>query len=115
MTGVRRLAVEAGVPMPQLTRPFGEAALEVRARCHLARAVATDPSVVILEHASALTTPADVPAFGRDIARVAEGRHLAVLAFTTDETFARAVARTVYVINAATGTLVSRSGWRGWF
>jgi ABC-type transporter Mla maintaining outer membrane lipid asymmetry ATPase subunit MlaF len=113
--GVRRLAVEAGVPLAELGRLFRETSLEVRARCHLARALATDPSVLVLEHANALTAPADVPAFGRDIARVADGRHLAVLAFTADEAFAGAVARRVYVVDAATGALVSRSGWRRWF
>jgi ABC-type transporter Mla maintaining outer membrane lipid asymmetry ATPase subunit MlaF len=114
MAAVRRLAVEAGVPLAQLDRPFGETSLDVLARCHLARAIATDPSVLILEHANALTAPADAPAFGRDIARVAEGRHLSVLAVTVDEAFACAVARNVYAVDAATGSLVSRSGWRRW-
>jgi ABC-type transporter Mla maintaining outer membrane lipid asymmetry ATPase subunit MlaF len=114
MTAVRRLAVEAGVPLAQLGRPFGETSLDVRARCHLARAIATDPSVLMLDHANALTAPADAPAFGRDIARVAEGRHLAVLAVTADEAFAGAVARKIFVVDAATGTLISRSGWRRW-
>lgn len=114
MTGVRRLAVESGVLLPQLDRLFAETSLEVRARCHLARAIATDPSILILDHANMLTAPADAPAFGRDIARVAEGRHLAVLAVTNDEAFASTVARKVYVVDIATGALVPRSGWRRW-
>ncbi|MDO8835689.1 MAG: hypothetical protein Q7V01_08830, partial [Vicinamibacterales bacterium] len=88
---------------------------DVIARCHLARALAADPAVLVLEHANALTQPADAPAFGRDIARIADGRRLAVLAITADDLFARAVTPRVYDLDAATGRLTSRSGWRSWF
>ena len=115
MSDVRRIAVEAGVPLDQLDRPLGAATPDGRARCHLARALAAEPAVLLLEHANALTSPADAPAFGRDIARVADGRRMAVLALTADEAFARAVAPRVYVVDAATGRLASRSGWRQWF
>jgi len=40
---------------------------------------------------------------------------MAVLALTADEAFARAVAPRVYAVDAATGRLVSRSGWKQWF
>ena len=116
MTGVRRLAVEAGVPLAQLDRPFGEVLVGRASRAVTWRAPSRRiRSMLILEHANALTAPADAPAFGRDIARVAEGRHLAILAVTADEAFAGAVARKVYAVDAATGSLISRSGWRRWF
>lgn len=112
---VRRLAVEAGVPLDQLDRPLGALTPEVTARCHLARAMAADPAVLVLEHANALTTPADAPAFGRDIARIADGRRLAILAITADDLFARAVTPRVFALDAATGRLTPQSGWRSWF
>lgn len=115
LADVRRLSVEAGVPLDQLDRHLGDVDAEVKARCHLARALASDPFVLLLDHANALTTPGDAPAFGRDIARVAEGRRLAVLALTADEAFARAVAADVHRLDAATGRLVSFAGWRRWF
>jgi hypothetical protein len=39
---------------------------------------------------------------------------MALLALTADERFARAVADTVFVLDAATGRLTARGGWRGW-
>jgi ABC-type transporter Mla maintaining outer membrane lipid asymmetry ATPase subunit MlaF len=115
MADVRRLAIEAGVPPGDLDGPLGAVAKETLARCHLAKAVALNPSLLLVEHANALTSPADAPAFGRDIARVADGRRAAVLAMTADDMFARAVGRRVLSLDAPTGRLVSQSGWRSWF
>lgn len=115
MAEVRRLSVESGVPLEALTLLPQAAGAVVRARCHLARALAVEPSVLLVEHGQALTEPADAAAFGRDIARAARGRHLAVLAITADESFADAVAGSVYAVEPATGRLVPRSGWRRWF
>jgi hypothetical protein len=114
MADVRRLAIEAGVPPGDLDRPLGAVPNETLARCHLAKAVALNPSLLLVEHANALTSPADAPAFGRDIARVAEGRRAAVLAMTADDTFARAAGRRVSALDAPTGRLLSKSGWRSW-
>lgn len=115
MADVRRLSVEAGVPLDRLDARLDDVAADVQARCHLARALAQDPFVLLLDHANALTDPGDAPAFGRDIARVAGSRRVAVLAFTADEAFAHAAADRIYVMESATGRLVSRSGWRRWF
>jgi ABC-type transporter Mla maintaining outer membrane lipid asymmetry ATPase subunit MlaF len=115
MNDVRRLAVEAGVSLAVLDQPLCAVAVEDRARCHLARALAADPLVLFLERADALTTPADAQAFGRDIARAATGRHLAVLAVTADEAFAHAVAGKVLAVDPSTGRLASMPGWRRWF
>ncbi len=109
---VRRLSVEAGVPLDALDRPLGDAAAAIVARSHLARALATDPALLVLEHANALTTPADAQAFGRDVARVARERRIGVLAMTADRAFADALAGVVLALDPSTGRLVSRSGWR---
>jgi ABC-type transporter Mla maintaining outer membrane lipid asymmetry ATPase subunit MlaF len=115
MGDVRRLAVEAGVPLTDLDRPQRDVTAEAQARCHLARAMAADPSVLFLDHANALTTPADAPAFGRDIARVAAARRLAVLAATADGAFAHAVGGSVLAVDPSTGRLTPAPGWRRWF
>lgn len=112
---VRRLAVEAGVPLADLDTPLGGVPPETLARCHLAKAVAATPTLLLVEHANALTTAADAPAFGRDIARVADGRRASLLAMTADDRFARAVASRVCTLDPPTGRLLAVSGWRSWF
>jgi ABC-type uncharacterized transport system ATPase subunit len=112
---VRRLSVEAGVPLDDLDRPLGATAASTVARCHLARSLASDPALLVLEHANALTTPADAQAFGRDVARVARERRLGVLAMTADGAFGDAVADRVLSLDPATGRLIARSGWRRFF
>jgi hypothetical protein len=77
--------------------------------------VAANPSLLLIEHANALTTPADAPAFGRDIARVADSRRASLLAMTADDGFARAAASRVFSLDPPTGRLVAQSGWRSWF
>jgi ABC-type polar amino acid transport system ATPase subunit len=86
----------------------------VKARCRLARALATAPPVLLLEHANALV-PGGAPEFGRDIAALAKARSMAVIALTADETFANAVAERVLALDAATGQLKGRGGWRAWW
>jgi len=81
---------------------------------HLEKSVATSPGVLLLEHANALVTDG-AAAFGREIAALAKTRGMAVLALTADETFATAVAERVFALDAATGQLKARGGWRRWF
>lgn len=115
MRKVDALAAKAGLSADALARPLADAAPGVRARCHWGRALALEPAIVILEHANALVAPDEVETFGGDIARVAESDGIALLALTADEAFARAVARHVYRLDAASGRLVAASGWRRWF
>jgi ABC-type polar amino acid transport system ATPase subunit len=110
---VARLAREAGLGEADLHASLAGATPLVKARCRLARALATSPAVLVLEHANALV-PEGAGAWGREIAAVAGARGMALLALTADERFARAVADTVFVLDAATGRLTARGGWRGW-
>ena len=111
---VARLAQEAGLEPADLGTRLADAPRGVKARCRLARALATSPRVLILEHANALL-PDGADAFGRRIAAIADVRHMAVLALTADASFAGAVADRVRDLDAATGRLISRGGWRRWF
>jgi ABC-type polar amino acid transport system ATPase subunit len=108
-----RLAREAGIGEADLYAGLAGATPLVKARCRLARALATSPAVLVLEHANALV-PEGAGAWGREIAAVAGARGMALLALTADERFARAVADTVFALDAATGRLTARGGWRGW-
>ena len=70
--------------------------------------------MLLLEHANALV-PDNAAGFGREIAALAKTRGMAVLALTADEAFANAVADKVFTLDAATGQLKARGGWRRWF
>jgi polar amino acid transport system ATP-binding protein len=111
---VARLARDAGLAAGELGMRVSDAAPIVKARCRLARALATAPAVLVLDHANALV-PDGAAAFGRDIAAVAKARGMAVVALTADEAFAGAVADKVFALNAATGQLTAQKGWRRWF
>lgn len=112
---VGRLADEVGLDPARLDTRAGEAAPTERLGVHLARAVATDPQVLLLEHPTVPLPRPEVPAFARLVRRVAEVRGLTVVAVTEDETFADIVATVHYRLQAGSGALVSARGWRRWF
>ena len=112
LADVRRLAREAGLS-GDLEQRIADVTPLVKAQCRLARALAQQPSVLLLEHANALV-PTGPERFGRAIAALATARGLAVIALTADMAFARAVADRVLVLAGATGDLKERSGWRRW-
>lgn len=113
-TVVERLAGEAGLAAAALDELVQRADHVTRARCRLARALATDPALLLLEHANALV-PGDATRFGAEIGALAAARGLAVVAMTADAGFARAVAGRVLQLDGATGRLRETTGWRGWF
>ena len=111
MTDVCRLAAEAGIPASHLEERVAEAAADVKARCHLAKALALNPKLLVLEHANALA-PDGAEGIGRTIAAVAKARAMSVLVLTTDEAFAHRAADRVLRVSPATGDVTNRSGWR---
>jgi polar amino acid transport system ATP-binding protein len=113
LADVRRLAREAGLSDSHLEQRIADVAPLIRAQCRLARALAQQPSVLLLEHANGLV-PTDPEGFGRAIAALAKTRGLAVIALTADMAFARVVADRVLVLDGATGGLKEQSGWRRW-
>jgi len=110
---VRGLAAETGLAGGALERPLRELAPLDAARCHLARALAASPGVLILEHANVLAA-GEAPAFGRVIRQIALARGLALLVLTADEPFARVVSSRVCRFDPATGRMIDRTGWRRW-
>jgi len=99
------LAEEVRIPDALWSRPVSELDADGRLRLRVARALALDPSVLILEHASARLTAGAAEAIGTEIRRVAERRKCAVLAATSDRRFARAVATRVLTHEPATGRM----------
>lgn len=107
-----RLAAEVGLSSNELGSPVAQVSADVVARVRLARALALDPIVLVLEHPTA-TLPRDaVRSFASSIARVAQQRQLSVLAITGDEAFASALGGSILTHEPATGALRPRSTWR---
>jgi ABC-type multidrug transport system ATPase subunit len=111
MAQVRRLAAEVGLEATALERRVADVPSEDVARCHLAKALALSPSLLVLEHANAIAGDG-AAAFGRTTSEVMRARNLTGLVITADDAFARAAADRVLAVSPATGELTNRSGWR---
>ena len=115
---VALLAAECGITSPSdgswLEKRAGDVPGEMRARLHLARAVALDPALVLLEHPTAGVDEKARAALAEDVRRVLEGRRMTSLAITQDTTFASRVAHRTLELQPATGELKpKRKGWFG--
>lgn len=96
-----------------LRRTTGEAAPSIRARVHLARAIALRPALLVLEHAGAELEADERLALAECIAGVAEVGGVAALVISKDDDFAKRAAHRALRLEAATGALKPIK--RGWF
>jgi ABC-type lipoprotein export system ATPase subunit len=109
---VEALARETGIETAWLAKPVAETPANVRLRLHFARAVALDPSLVLLEHPTHGIASSAVTGLADDVRRVLEGRKLTALVMTQDETFASRVAHRTLRLQPTTGELKPvRKGW----
>jgi ABC-type transporter Mla maintaining outer membrane lipid asymmetry ATPase subunit MlaF len=111
---VRSIAAECGIDVPWMDRQVGGVPPAVRARVHLARALALAPQLLLMEHPTAAVPEGERAAFGAAVARVCDARGLTALAVTLDTAFAGAAAHRTLTLQPATGQLVAarRSWWR---
>jgi ABC-type transporter Mla maintaining outer membrane lipid asymmetry ATPase subunit MlaF len=108
------LAREVGLQESGWERPIAALDPSARVRLRLGRALALDPAVLLLEHASAGLSAQDAGTLGADIRSIAARRGAAIVAATLDEAFARAVAGRVLKWEPATGRLAEQRSGR-WF
>jgi len=108
------LAIEVGVPEAMWPQPVSSVDALNHARVRLARALALDPAILLLEHASASLDRAAAPVFAKDVRRVAEGRRVALVAATADEAFARGLGARVVRLEPSTGRLNDETRRGGW-
>jgi ABC-type lipoprotein export system ATPase subunit len=105
---VRSLARDVGIEERWMESPIAALPPEVRVRAHLARAVALDPALLILEHPTATVEEAARAPLAADVQRVTSARALATLIISEDADFTRAAAHRSYVLHGASGELRPR-------
>jgi predicted ABC-type transport system involved in lysophospholipase L1 biosynthesis ATPase subunit len=109
------LAREVGLPEASWQHPVGKLDEVSRAYVRLARALALDPALLLLEHASAsIDGVREITEFAGRLAAVSAGRRVAVVAMTADRRFAEAFSGRTLRLDPATGTL-TESASRTWF
>ena len=110
-TRAEALAREVDLPEPTWAVAVSQLDAAAAMRVRLARAIAHDPQILLLEHASAAMARNLVHAFGATVRSVAKRRAIAVVSVGADEAFARALGATVAALDAATGNLKPRRRW----
>ena len=108
------LAREVGLPGHVWTKPVAELDAAGWVRVRMGRAIALDPAILLLEHASAALERHDVAPLAADLRAVASRRGIALVAVTADAAFAKAVAARVLTLEPATGRLKEQDR-RRWF
>jgi ABC-type transporter Mla maintaining outer membrane lipid asymmetry ATPase subunit MlaF len=109
----RALGLEVGIDAQWMDRQIAALPADVRIRAHLARAIALDPALLILEHPTASLDRSDQPRLAADVARVTAARDLATLIISEDADFSRAAAQRSLWLQGASGELRPRK--RGFF
>ena len=112
LTKTHAIAVACDIAGAWLDRRAGDVPPFVRARVQLARAVALDPRLLLMEHPTAGLSEDERAPFGVVVARICAARSLTLLAVTQDRAFASAAAERTLTLRAATGQLVAaRQSW----
>src|SRR5687768_9828102 len=86
-TQVLALAKECGIAPEHLSRMGGELPAHLRARTHLARALALNPQLLLIEHPTAEVDEAERVLLAHDFAAAMQGRNMAALILTLDVGF----------------------------
>ena len=102
---VEDLATEVGLDRAVMERPVAGLDAATRARAHLARAVALNPALLILEHPTVGFTAGQAKPFGEIAASLAAKRDLATLIISEDQEFSSAAAGHHFGLKASTGEL----------
>jgi ABC-type transporter Mla maintaining outer membrane lipid asymmetry ATPase subunit MlaF len=109
-----RLAAEVGLSRDLGDRRVGDLGPALRARVRLARGLALDPEVLLIEHQTAGLSREDVVPLARQMRTVGARRGVASVFLTADREFATAAAGRVLSLDPATGRL-AEAGRRWWF
>lgn len=109
---IEALAGDVGLAAERLAAPASALTAAERVRVHLARALAVDPLVLLLEHPTAGLESPDSTALGRTLRRVADARELGWIAFSNDDRFARAAGGVRLRLRGGDGELAGPGFWQ---
>jgi NitT/TauT family transport system ATP-binding protein len=112
---VEALAEEVGLDPARLGTRVSDVSAAEKLRAQAARALALDPSMLLLEHPTATLPREAVKPLAGDLAAMAERRGLTALAITEDEMFARIFATRWVTVNGGTGAVTPARPRRRWF
>ena len=108
------LATAVGLPEETHDLPVADGTVAARHRVRLARALATSPSVLLVEHPIAGLEAQEVAPLAADIRRVAAERKLAVIVLAAEPSSAAPFAPRTLRLNGGTGELTeTRAGLLG--
>ena len=85
---------------PALDTRVADAAPLLRSQIYLARALALDPAILVLEHPTANLSPDEAKAFAAIVSRVSERRGLTTIGLLMDEKFAKATGGRLLIMAA---------------
>lgn len=115
MARVTELAAEVGIAPAQLETLVGEAAPLLRSQVYLARALAFNPAVLVLEHPTANLQPDDARRFAAIVKDVSAKRGVTTIGLLMDEAFAKATGGRLLKWQPATGELKESWSLRNYF
>jgi phospholipid/cholesterol/gamma-HCH transport system ATP-binding protein len=111
---VSALGADVGIDASSLRTRVADAPSLLRSRIYLARALALEPAVLILEHPSAHLDEDEKTEYAAVVRRVVQARALTLLGLTLDEKFARAAGGQLLFWQPATGEIRPRSRFALW-
>ena len=109
---VRHLAGEVGIDEASFATQAGAAGALLRSRVVLARAIALEPKVLLLEHPSANLETDDATVLAQLVRQITAARKLTTVALLMDESFAKAAGDRLLSWQPATGEMRERRSWR---
>jgi ABC-type lipoprotein export system ATPase subunit len=112
---VETLAREVGLPPARLDQEAGSLSAVERVRVHLARALASGPRLLLLEHPTAgIADQAASVDLGATLRRAADARGLGWILITEDRALARAAGAQRFCVDSKTGRLRGERFWERW-
>jgi len=111
---VARLSAEVGLAEALHDQRVSDASKLTRALVRLARALALDPEILLIEHPSSDLDPAEVRSFASVAGHIAARRNLTVFAVASDSAFADYVGARPLSWRGATGQVRSAGTLRRW-
>ncbi len=107
---LENVADDVELPRDRLNERVGDLNALERQRVHLARALAADPRVLLLEHPTASLSPAESAALGDTLRRVSDRRKLAWISLGEDREFAKRAGGTRFTLKPGSGD-IARAGF----